>query len=83
MSPTIWFRIVMGVLGLVAFALSTVIATQNTGLSQTTLVWLGIILSIINFLLASLPSFVRSILPNSVERAALSLMQERDRERPA
>lgn len=77
MSPTIWFRIVMGVLGFLSFLISTLIATQNTGLSATTLVWLGIAGQAISFLLASVPSFVRSILPDPLERATLRGMRAR------
>lgn len=76
MSLTIAYRLVMAFLGLLAFVLSTIIATQNTGLSQTVMVWLGVTLSILNFILAGLPSLVRSILPNEVEQATLRAMRQ-------
>lgn len=75
MSPTIWFRVVMGVLGFLLFLISTIVATQNTGLSATTLVWLGIAGQAVSFLLASVPSFTRSVLPDALERAALREMK--------
>lgn len=76
MSLTIWFRIVMALLGLVALTLSTIIATQNTGLSQQTLVWMGIALTVINSTLAAAPSVLRTILPDNAERATLRSMKE-------
>lgn len=49
-------RVLSGVLTLIAAFLGLVVASQNTGLGQTTLVWMGIVVAFIPIALTVLPS---------------------------